>query len=631
MKKLLLLACIANILFTNAQITLDATDMPTVGWNHKVGKDTIISAQNWGSSGANQAYTFTNFQTMLYDTIMYKALTTGQQTTFPGADVAATADDLNFIFTKTFATNYNWIGIQGILGSCNVNAVYSQQPVFYQFPTQFGGNFFNNSGFQQQIAGSCIGQAVDAIRATNTVTTKDTIDGWGKVTTPVGSYKCLRQKRIDYSTTLIEFRLLSFSPWSALSTVRDTNVRYYYLTKEAKGSVITFDFDSIDQPIKATWSTVPPALCIADFGATVNGGIVSFHDSTDGYPDTYSWNFGDGSATSSAQNPTHTYAASGAYYVCLSVTNPSGTNIFCDSVHITNIAPIASNDTASMTQPGQVTISPIGNDSDPDNDPLCVTAVWGSPASWLTIAGCNSVVYNPTDSVFSGLDTFYYKVCDNKSPQLCDTGMVIVNVAACTWPSANLIKTCQSTIIPNACDFFAKYAVSHSTVDSVKWHITSINGGTALDTIINHRDSIGVTSWPTLQQYPNYVLVEISTQYQVCCELYSSCGVRAICDTLRLVVTDGINEINTSAVKLFPNPASGKLNIDLSALNTEDRSDITAIILYDALGQKVQTLSYHQQLLVNTDIAGLPSGIYTVCVSGQSNAKKTIGRVLVMH
>ena len=104
MKKLLLLACIANIFFTNAQITLDAADMPTVGWNHKVGKDTIISAQNWGNSGANQTYTFTNFQTMLYDTIMYKALTTGQQTTFPGADVAATTDDLNFIFTKTFAT-----------------------------------------------------------------------------------------------------------------------------------------------------------------------------------------------------------------------------------------------------------------------------------------------------------------------------------------------------------------------------------------------------------------------------------------------------------------------------------------------------------------------------------------------
>ncbi len=628
MKKLLLLACIANIVFTNAQITLDAADMPTIGWNHKVGKDTIISAQNWGNNGANQTYTFTNFQTMLYDTIMYKALTTGQQTTFPGADVAATTDDLNFIFTKTFATNYNWIGIQGILGSCNVNAVYSQQPVFYQFPTQFGGNFSNNSGFQQQIAGSCIGQAVDAIRATNTVTTKDTIDGWGKVTTPVGSYKCLRQKRIDYSTTLIEFRLLSFSPWSVLSTVRDTNVRYYYLTKEAKGSVITFDFDSIDQPIKATWSTILPALCIADFGATVNGGTVSFHDSTDGYPDTYSWNFGDGSATSSAQNPTHTYAASGAYYVCLTVTNPSGSNMFCDSVHISNFTPIATNDNASMTQPGQVTVSPIGNDTDPDNDPLCVTAVWGSPASWLTIAGCNSVVYNPTDSVFSGLDTFYYKVCDNKSPQLCDTGMVIVNVAACAWPSASVSHVCpMSGTVSPSCWWATKFTATHSTVDSLKWHITQLNSG-SFDTTITNVDSVGIKNYLSTS-YPNYLSTKTSG-VRVCCTFYSACGVQTLCDSVN-ILTEGINEINPSAVKLYPNPASGKLNIDLSALNSEDRSDIAVIVLYDALGQKVQTVSYNQQTVMNTDIAGLPSGIYTVCVSGQSNTKKTIGRVQVMH
>lgn len=629
MKKLLLLACITNVVIIHAQIALNATDMPTVGWNHKVAKDTIISAQNWGNKGANQVYTFTNFQTMLYDTILYKTLTSGQQAANPTADVAATADNLNFIFSKTSATDYKWIGLEGIIGSCTIGASYSPTPVFYQFPTQFGGKFSNNSGFQQQIAGSCLGQAVDAVRATNTVTTKDTIDGWGKVTTPVGSYKCLRQKRIDYSTTLIEFRLLSFSPWSALSTVRDTNVRYYYLTKEAKGSVITFDFDSIDQPIKATWSTIPPALCIADFGATVNGGTVSFHDSTDGYPDTYSWNFGDGSSTSSAQNPTHTYAASGAYYVCLTVTNPSGSNMFCDSVHISNFAPIATNDNASMTQPGQVTISPTSNDTDPDNDPLCVTAVWGSPASWLTIAGCNSVVYNPTDSVFSGVDTFYYKVCDNKSPQLCDTGMMIVNVAACAWPSAGIKHVCSDGNAGSFCGWSTKFVATHSSVDSLRWHLTNISPETnLLDTFLTNIDSFGVKN-SILGAYPDYISID-NTSVRACCTFYSSCGAQTLCDSVYIVI-EGINEINPSAVKLYPNPASGKLNIDLSALSSEDRTDITAIILYDALGQKVQSVSYQQQPVMHTDMAGLPSGIYTVCVSGASNARKTIGRIQVIH
>lgn len=306
--------------------------------------------------------------------------------------------------------------------------------------------------------------------------------------------------------------------------------------------------------------------------------------------------------------------------------------MFCDSVHIvtSNHHPSVSSDTISITSPNSVDIFPLKNDSDIDGDSLCITFVTNSNHGIDSILNCSTLFYKP-DSNFTGRDTIVYTVCDNGTPSLCSSGMVIVNVAACVWPSANLIKKCQSTITPNACDFFAKYAVSHSAVDSIKWHITSINGSTPLDTTINYRDSIGITSWPTLQQYPNYILVEISTQYQVCCELYSSCGVRSICDTLRLVITDGISEINPSAVKLYPNPASNSLSIDLSSLNTEDRSDITSIVLYDALGQKVQSVSYQQQPVMNIDIAALPSGIYTVCISGQTNTKKTIGRVQVMH
>lgn len=630
MKKLLLLACVTNVIIIHAQIALNATDMPTVGWNHKVAKDTIITAQNWGNKGANQVYTFTNFQTMLYDTILYKTLTSGQQAANPTADVAATADNLNFIFSKTSATDYKWIGLEGIIGSCTIGASYSPTPVFYQFPTQFGGKFSNSSGFQQQIAGSCLGQAVDAVRATNTVTTKDTIDGWGKVTTPVGSYKCLRQKRIDYSTTLIEFRLLSFSPWSALSTVRDTNVRYYYLTKEAKGSVITFDFDSIDQPIKATWSTIPPALCIADFGATVNGGNVSFHDSTDGYPDTYSWNFGDGSATSSAQNPIHNYATSGAYYVCLTVTNPSGTNMFCDSVHIvtSNHHPIVYSDTISITSPNSVDIYPLKNDSDVDGDSLCIIFVTKSKHGIDSILNCTTIFYKP-DSNFNGQDTIAYTVCDNGTPSLCRDGIIIVNVAACAWPIASISHVCPvSTINPNTCWWASNFIATHSTVDSLKWHVKELNTPNPLDTILVNRDSVGIKNKLT-PGFPSYLSTS-SYQVQVCCSFYSACGIRTLCDTIKIVI-EGINEINPSAVKLYPNPASGKLNIDLSALSSEDRSDIAAIVLYDALGQKVQSLSYQQQPVMNTDIAGLPSGIYTVCVSGASNARKTIGRIQVIY
>jgi hypothetical protein len=47
---------------------------------------------------------------------------------------------------------------------------------------------------------------------------------------------------------------------------------------------------------------------------------------------TVSWNFGDGSPTSNLVNPTHTYAATGVYNVCVTATNACDTYTFCKNL-----------------------------------------------------------------------------------------------------------------------------------------------------------------------------------------------------------------------------------------------------------------------------------------------------------
>jgi PKD repeat protein len=85
----------------------------------------------------------------------------------------------------------------------------------------------------------------------------------------------------------------------------------------------------------------------AAFSSSVNQLAVSFTNSStdsDGTITAYSWNFGDGSAISTAANPSHTYAAAGTYQVSLTVTDNDGaTNTATQPVTVAaKVGPIAS-------------------------------------------------------------------------------------------------------------------------------------------------------------------------------------------------------------------------------------------------------------------------------------------------
>lgn len=62
---------------------------------------------------------------------------------------------------------------------------------------------------------------------------------------------------------------------------------------------------------------------IAIFDYSPNGLAVTFKDYSSGNPSSWSWDFGDG-GTHTSQNPIHTYATPGWYFVTLTATNGDG-------------------------------------------------------------------------------------------------------------------------------------------------------------------------------------------------------------------------------------------------------------------------------------------------------------------
>ncbi|MDD4217166.1 MAG: PKD domain-containing protein, partial [Bacteroidales bacterium] len=118
---------------------------------------------------------------------------------------------------------------------------------------------------------------------------------------------------------------------------------------------------SISSCINVTQEALPEP--IADFEADITQGcgslLVSFTDLST-YPQTWAWDFGDGS-TSNIQNPTHTYAAAGTYTVSLTVSNTSGndTRIMADyiSIGVTPMLVISMTSETSAENDGTATVT----------------------------------------------------------------------------------------------------------------------------------------------------------------------------------------------------------------------------------------------------------------------------------
>ena len=90
-----------------------------------------------------------------------------------------------------------------------------------------------------------------------------------------------------------------------------------------------------------------------------------------------------------------------------------------------NTAPNAVNDEASTPQEIPVTITVLGNDTDPEGDPIAVSVIGPAGNGTVVVAADGSVIYTPDDS-FTGVDSFVYTITDTEGET--DTAVVTVTV-----------------------------------------------------------------------------------------------------------------------------------------------------------------------------------------------------------
>jgi len=264
---LLALSILPLSVFAQSPITILSTDMAQIGDLINRKADTLTPITGPGPAGANQTWVMTNISSnpnyiLNENTSVITVASTPYAADFTNSNVAMTNDNVSFIYmknTSTYLTTQGGAGDLLLLGNTIV-APLNPDLLLHNFPRTYNSTFTDNYATDITIDGSIISGLVDQIRYKRVATVTDITDGWGKITTPVGTYDVLRVKRADHGidTTWI-LPTIGFPPtWSIYSTKDDTSFSYTWLGKEGKLAIAELGYDSLDQPKTFKWTLIPP-------------------------------------------------------------------------------------------------------------------------------------------------------------------------------------------------------------------------------------------------------------------------------------------------------------------------------------------------------------------------------------
>ena len=222
--------------------------------------------------------------------------------------------------------------------------------------------------------------------------------------------------------------------------------------------------------------TVAEPAPTASFTGTPTSGTaplaVSFSDTSGGNVTSWSWTFGDG-ATSTAQNPGHTYTSVGAYTVSLTVTGPGGSDTLTRTNYI-NVGDVAPTAGFSGTPLSGVAPLVVGfTDSSTGSV---------STYSWSFGDGGSSSAQNPSHTYTSaGTYSVSLTVTGPGGSDTLTRSSYVVVTAPPVAPTAGFSATPTSGTTPLAVGFS-----DASTGDITSWSWTFGDGGTSTTSNPSH-------------------------------------------------------------------------------------------------------------------------------------------------
>jgi PKD repeat protein len=320
----------------------------------------------------------------------------------------------------------------------------------------------------------------------------------------------------------------------------------------------------------------------------------------------WAWDFGDGS-TSTVQNPTHIYAASGTYNVKLDITSTGGctgtktSDIVIASAPSKAVTPSGSSDVCQGASAVQYTTTIV---------PTATSYLWiVTPAEAGVVTGNTNTVSFAASSTYTGPATIKVQASND-----CGTGDYSdeLPLTIKSLPGVAAKPTGPDSVNTNKTSTTEFNTAGGTNATSYDWTIDPSTAGTITGSLI------ATATWT--HKYTGVVKVSVKAK--------NECGnaVASEDKTVTLYAPTGISEGNLFGFEVYPNPSSGRFTLTLN-------SAVPASISISVLNSLGSTVLSEKDLQVNgrftktLDLGTLTEGVYYLKI--QSDAGSLIRKLVI--
>ncbi len=252
-----------------AQITVTSADFGAVGFTAAIANDTLTSNVSAGSAGTAQTYHLDSLHADVLDTVTYvNPASTPFAVDFPSANRARvmTSAPGTYDYFIIGPANVQIIGEgipAGVFTSTSLAAHLTPPTIPITFPCNYlqHDTGTSHTSIQFDTLLTITPLSFDSVRISITTHYDITYDGWGSLSTPMGTYpNTLRQRQLNHETDSIFGHLVAPPMWTPLQVVSDSSLKYTWYANYYGYSMAEVNMDSTFNNVSSgSYSKIAPS------------------------------------------------------------------------------------------------------------------------------------------------------------------------------------------------------------------------------------------------------------------------------------------------------------------------------------------------------------------------------------